>query len=100
MTGLEGSDSEFRVAAIVLGASGMALIAALRAICDALRQREEETGRQFTSQERDAILAAASAIPGLEERLATAEVNLAALTEKFDEIEARRYRTRATDRGR
>jgi hypothetical protein len=100
VTGSEAPESELGTALIVLGATGVALVTALRSVGRALLEREQKSGCQFTAEERDAILAAASAIPGLEERLATTEVNLSAMIEKLDTLIARSNRTRATDRAR
>jgi hypothetical protein len=97
MTVSGGSDGEFRVAIALLGASGVALVMALRAICDLLQGRERKTGRQMTDDELDALLTLAKAIPGQERRLARIERSLPAIQEALDEILRRETGRRATD---
>ncbi len=97
MTGSGGSDGEFRVALALLGASGVALVMALRAICDLLQRRERKTGRQLSDDELDALLALAAAIPGQERRIAQIERSLPAIQETLDEILRREIGRRATD---
>lgn len=97
MTVSGGSDGEFRVALALLGASGVALVMALRAICDLLRRKEQRTGRQMTDVEIDSLLDLATAIPGQEKRLAHIERSLPAIQEALDEILRREIGRRATD---
>lgn len=98
MTGSGGSDgSELRIALALLGASGVALVMALSAICDLLRRKEQRTGRQLSDVEIDALLAVAAAIPGQEKRLAHIERSLPAIQEALDEILRRETGRRATD---
>lgn len=97
MTVSGGSDGEFRIALTLLGASGVALVMALRAICDLLRRKEQTTGRQLADHEIDALLQLAAAIPGQEKRLAHIERSLPAIQDALDEILRRETGRRATD---
>ena len=92
-----GDPSEFGIAALVLGASGLALVMSLRSIGRLLSDRARSTGRQITDAEIDAILAAASAAPALIERLAEVERTLPAILERLDDIAAQCRRRRITD---
>ncbi len=69
----------------------------LRAICNLFRKHEEATGRKLEAAQIDALLAAASAHPALEERLAAVERTLPAIISKLDDILARSTRRRLTD---
>lgn len=90
-------DAELRTALALLGGTGIALLAALKSICGLFRQREVETGRPFTEQDREMLLTLASTVTALEERLASTEGTLEAMTEKFDELLTMARRRRATD---
>jgi len=100
VTGSDGPDGELQTAVVVLGAAAVALIVAVKTIFDVLRDREAIAGRRLTAEEREAILAATSAIVGLDERLSAIESTLQTMNEKLDVLIARSNRPRAMERGR
>jgi hypothetical protein len=100
VTGPETFEGELRTTILALAASAVALIVAIRAVVEALRDRDMLTGRTLTAEERDAIMTAASAIMALDERLSATEAALQAITDKLDLLIARSNRPRAMDRGR
>ena len=78
----------------------VALIVAIRSVFDALRDHEILAGRPLSPEERDAILAAASAVTSFDERLSAIETLLQSIVDKQDLLIVRSGRPRPMDRGR
>ena len=92
-----GDPNELGTAIILLGGTGLALAMGLSAICSLFRQREQQTGRPFTEEERQILLALASSVPALEDRLASVEGTLDSMTSMLETLVRRNRPNRVTD---
>jgi TolA-binding protein len=88
---------ELGTALILLGGTGLALVMGLSAICSLFQQREQQTGRPFSEEERQILLALASSVPALEDRLASVEGTLESMANMLETLVHRNRRGRATD---
>lgn len=92
-----GDPDEAQAAIAILGASGVALLMGLRAICGIFQRRERDEGRKLTAEEVDAIMVVTAAHPALAQAVAGIRADLDAITERLDEMARRLPRRRPID---